>query len=262
MVRMAVGVEPEWILDMIPHEISESEGLIWNRSTHRVDKVSRLGCGAVVLDESRRPADPSPEASRILADEALSTGYINSEESKTSINIIKAKLEVIKTAFPGFSIPMIDDQTICDLVVKACDGCISLAELRATDFATRVLMAMPFEVSEKLRLETPDQLTLPGGRHVPIHYEPGKPPWVASRLQDFFGMRSTPTVCHGRVPLTVHLLAPNQRAVQVTSDLNGFWLRHYPEIRRELCRRYPRHPWPDDGATAQPPEPRNRRQPT
>jgi ATP-dependent helicase HrpB len=262
MVRMAVGVEPEWILDLIPHEISESEELVWNRSTNRVDKVSRLGCGAVVLDESRKPAEPSPEVSHILAEEALSTGYANAEESKASIAIIKAKLEVLQTAFQTLPIPEINDQTIRELVLRACEGCVSLAELRATDFSHRLLAGFSFEVCEKLRTQTPDQLTLPGGRHVPINYEPGKPPWVASRLQDFFGMLATPTICNGRVALTVHLLAPNQRAVQVTSDLQGFWLRHYPEIRRELCRRYPRHPWPDDGATAQPPLPRSRRQPT
>jgi len=63
-------------------------------------------------------------------------------------------------------------------------------------------------------------------------------------------------VAQGRVPVVLHLLAPNQRAVQVTTDLEGFWLRHYPSIRKELCRKYPRHPWPEDGRTATPPAPR------
>ncbi|HEY6556046.1 MAG TPA: ATP-dependent helicase C-terminal domain-containing protein, partial [Polyangiaceae bacterium] len=81
---------------------------------------------------------------------------------------------------------------------------------------------------------------------------------IASRLQDFFGMQSTPRIARGRVPLTVHLLAPNQRAVQVTSDLESFWQKHYPELRRALMRRYPKHAWPEDGATAEPPAPRRR----
>ena len=85
------------------------------------------------------------------------------------------------------------------------------------------------------------------GRSVAVHYEPGKPPWVASRLQDFFGMTETPALCAGRVRLTVHLLAPSGRPVQVTQDLAGFWERHYPAVRRELARRYPRHAWPEKG---------------
>jgi ATP-dependent helicase HrpB len=94
---------------------------------------------------------------------------------------------------------------------------------------------------------------------VRVHYEAGeKPPWVESRLQDFFGLAKGPTVAAGRAPLVLHLLAPNQRAVQVTQDLAGFWERHYPAIRRELMRRYPRHAWPEDPLTARPPEPRKR----
>jgi ATP-dependent helicase HrpB len=84
------------------------------------------------------------------------------------------------------------------------------------------------------------------GRRVRVQYEPGKPPWIESRLQDFFGMKEGPRIGGGRVSLTLHLLAPNQRAVQVTTDLDGFWKRIYPDLRRELGRRYPRHAWPED----------------
>jgi ATP-dependent helicase HrpB len=87
-----------------------------------------------------------------------------------------------------------------------------------------------------------------------VHYESDRPPWVESRLQDFFGMTTGPTIAG--VPLVLHLLAPNQRAVQVTTDLAGFWSRHYPDLRRTLMRRYPKHAWPEDPATAKPPAPR------
>ena len=89
----------------------------------------------------------------------------------------------------------------------------------------------------------PERLRLPGGREVRVHYDPGKPPWIESRLQDFFGMRETPKI-HGE-PVVVHLLAPNRRPVQVTRDLQGFWERLYPQVRRELMRRYPKHKWPE-----------------
>ena len=79
-----------------------------------------------------------------------------------------------------------------------------------------------------------------------VHYSGDKPPWIASRLQDFFGMRDTPRIGADRIPLVVHLLAPNQRAVQTTTDLAGFWERLYPQVRRELMRRYPRHQWPEN----------------
>src|SRR5204863_3939095 len=99
----------------------------------------------------------------------------------------------------------------------------------------------------------PERVGLPGGRQANIEYPSTGAPWVGSRLQDFFGMAQGPTIAGGKVPLVLHLLAPNQRAVQVTTDLAGFWARHYPAIARELRRRYPRHSWPDDPRTAKPP---------
>jgi ATP-dependent helicase HrpB len=92
----------------------------------------------------------------------------------------------------------------------------------------------------------PVRVTLKGGRTVSIHYEEGKPPWVQSKLQDFFGMRKGPLVGDGQIPVVLHLLSPAQRAVQVTSDLAGFWEKHYPQIRKELMRKYPRQKWPEN----------------
>ena len=93
----------------------------------------------------------------------------------------------------------------------------------------------------------PESINIAGRRNVKIHYEPDRDPWIASRLQDFFGMKEGPRIAGGRVALVLHLLAPNQRPVQVTTDLAGFWLRTYPQVRRELSRRYPRHSWPEKG---------------
>ena len=118
----------------------------------------------------------------------------------------------------------------------ACQHAISFNELRDANL---------LETLRPPRLEqiAPGQLRLPGGRQVKVHYEPGKPPWIESRLQDFFGVRETPRI--GNTPVVVHLLAPNYRPVQVTTDLAGFWERLYPEVRRELSRRYPKHKWPE-----------------
>jgi ATP-dependent helicase HrpB len=97
-----------------------------------------------------------------------------------------------------------------------------------------------------LRELAPLTLRLQAGRPAKIHYERGKSPWIASRLQDFFKMKETPRIGPNRTPVVLHLLAPNHRAVQTTTDLAGFWERLYPQVRRELMRRYPRHAWPED----------------
>ena len=131
-------------------------------------------------------------------------------------------------------------QTLRDL----CLGRRSFADLKgaAEDFlATLEQNIGPRRLNEL----APVRLRLHNGRQVKIHYERDKSPWIASRLQDFFGMRESPRIGPERTPVVVHLLAPNQRPVQTTTDLAGFWARLYPQVRRELMRRYPKHSWPE-----------------
>ncbi len=121
-------------------------------------------------------------------------------------------------------------------LTRLCEGKLSFAELSPANLLG--VLRPP-----GLEKRAPERLRLPGGREVKVHYAPGKPPWIESRLQDFFGVKETPRI--GETPVVVHLLAPNHRPVQVTTDLAGFWERLYPQVRRELSRRYPKHKWPE-----------------
>jgi ATP-dependent helicase HrpB len=253
-VRLAVGIRPEWLLDLAPDELTDLDELQWNADRQRVERVSRLLCGAITLEESRRPAPPSAEASRLLSEAALASGQGGPQRGEAPA-ALRAKLEILRQAFPEAGVPELGASEWQVMVGAACEGITSLAELEATPIESRWLASLPAAVARLLREEVPERIRLAGGRVVPVNYEAGKPPWIESRLQDFFGAPIGPSICRGRVRLTLHLLAPNRRAVQVTSDLANFWRQHYPTIRRELCRRYPRHPWPEDGATATPPAP-------
>ncbi len=132
---------------------------------------------------------------------------------------------------------------------ELCQGLKSFAELK--DAAASLIPTLEQRAGSKLLSDVaPARIRLPSGRQTKVNYEPGKPPWISSRLQDFFGLRETPRIANGAVPLVVHLLAPNHRPVQTTSDLAGFWQRLYPQVRRELSRRYPKHAWPEDPYSA------------
>jgi ATP-dependent helicase HrpB len=255
-VRLAVAIKPEWLLDLVPEGLSETEETAWNSRSQRVETRSRLCYGAVVLEESRRAATASPEASRLLAEAVLGERTAEAAIVGAAVANLQVKLEILRKAFPEQNVPSLDAEQMRATVQRACEGLTSLAELTAIPMEERLRLALPRSVVELLRNETPERVRLPGGRTVPVTYEAGKSPWIESRLQDFFGMAVGPAICRGRVPLTLHLLAPNHRAVQVTTDLAGFWRNHYPAIRRDLGRRYPRHAWPEDGATATPPAPK------
>jgi ATP-dependent helicase HrpB len=122
---------------------------------------------------------------------------------------------------------------------------------RLTDI-TLVEDLLPWSLRQKLMSSAPDRLKVPSGREMAIDYRDDGSVVVSVKLQELFGLAETPRLGPALVPVTFELLAPNGRAVQTTQDLKSFWARTYPEVRKELRGRYPRHPWPEDPATAKP----------
>jgi ATP-dependent helicase HrpB len=233
LIRMVARIEPEWLIDQFPDRVREQSGVVWNRVTERVEAVSALLYDDLLIQESRGVAPEAAAAAELLARKALEAG-IDRFVDRGALDEFVARLE-----FAGFKPPDLP-QALQDLSL----GLRSFTELRnaAADFVPKLEQQVG---ARQLNEVAPARVRLPNGRQTKVHYEQGKPPWIASRLQDFFGMRETPRVGVERTPVVVHLLAPNQRAVQTTTDLAGFWERLYPQVRRELMRRYPRHSWPE-----------------
>ncbi len=254
-VRLASAIEPDWLLESFPDKVTLSDELEWNGSSERVERVEKMAFGAVVFDETRAPASTSAEASALLAIAARRGSALDFSKNDAVLSLTQ-RLRLLREHFPDAGFPELDDSSVEATLTVICTGLTSFAELAKVDVASALLSGLDHKQRRLLDSETPERVRLPGGRSVEVHYEADRPPWIESRLQDFFGMPEGPKLCGGRIALTLHLLAPNQRAVQVTSDLAGFWLRHYPAVRRELMRKYPRHPWPEDGRTATPPEPK------
>jgi ATP-dependent helicase HrpB len=259
-VRSASRVEPEWLLDLAADRLVERVEPVWNAEAGRVDVVRRLVYDQLTIEERRAPAraDDGEVASAVLLEAARARGARALVDGE-ALERLLGRLAFLRSAAPELAIPPVGDAEVDAALAALCIGKTRLDELDGAELLHALLAPLPPEVRRKLDDWAPERVTLPGGRAVRVQYPTGQPPFIESRLQDFFGMLDGPRVARGRVALTLHLLAPNQRAVQVTSDLAGFWERHYPSIRRELCRRYPRHAWPDDPKTAQPPSPRPRR---
>lgn len=256
-VRLASAVDDELLMELFGDELELRDEVEWNASNERVESVSSMRWGAVVLEENRVPALPSAEATALLAARAKERPdrFLKSDAAAT----LAVRLALVAGHRPKLGLPSEPGELLAQTLATACEGATSFAELENAPLETLVMLALTPEQRSSLETLAPEHVVLPGGRRAPIRYEAGKPPYVESRLQDFFGQRTGPAILGGSLPLTLHLLAPNQRAVQVTTDLEGFWERHYPSIRRELMRRYPRHSWPEDGRTAAPPAPRPRR---
>jgi ATP-dependent helicase HrpB len=265
VVRGAARLEADWLLEAQLARVADERDFVWNEDGGRVDEVRRLRYGAVVIEEQRVPArvgrshaDDTAIAATIGAAfaEALRKGGELGELREALMRIFD-RLAFLATALPesGLSVPpdlarpdpSHDDKKMLDaLCADAARGRSRFDELDALGARELVRSALSEDALRRLDRDAPEFIALPGRPRVRVEYPRGQPPFVASRMQDFFGLRDGPKLAGGRVALTLHLLAPNQRAVQVTQDLAGFWQRHYPALRRELSRRYPRHRWPED----------------
>ncbi|HEX6184383.1 MAG TPA: ATP-dependent helicase C-terminal domain-containing protein [Pyrinomonadaceae bacterium] len=249
VVRLASAIEPDWLLDLFADALAERVEARWNARDERVEVVRRLVYDQLVVDEWRAPRAEGPEVTRALAEAALGAGpqaFADAEE----VERLLARVEFVARTFPEAGIEVLGEEEVRAALAEMCEGLRSFAELREAGRAGGLTERLRRRLThEQWRLVTqmaPERVTLAKGRQARVRYERGQSPAVASRLQDFFGMRDGPRVAGGRVGVVLQLLAPNQRPVQVTTDLAGFWERHYPGVRRELGRRYPRHAWPED----------------
>lgn len=230
-LRLFCEIEAEWLLDGCTEDVK----LEYNASAGRVDRLERLLYGQLVLDETRRVAPPSPEAAAVLL------AALGRREPPFAEELEELRARV-RWVFPEVELP-----SARELLEELAGEATSLKQLEGLDWRWHALGRLTGAQRAKLQREAPARVDLAGRRGVKVLYQAEGQPIIASRLADFFGMTETPHIA-GR-PALLHLLAPNHRPVQITSDLAGFWERHYPKIRQELCRRYPRHPWPENPLT-------------
>jgi ATP-dependent helicase HrpB len=224
----------------------------WDTLSGRVQAVKETLLGRIVL--SGTPL-ANPDQEQILS--SFLTGIREIGADKLPWNHesrqLQARIGSLRH-WQGEGWPDIGDNAlIADLVWLApyCVRMTSSAELKQLDMKTILQSLFSREQLLQLDKAAPTHITVPSGSRIKLAYEPGKSPVLAVRLQEMFGQSVTPTVCHGLIKVTLHLLSPSNRPIQVTSDLESFWLTTYAEVKKELAGRYPKHYWPDDPHQAQ-----------
>ncbi len=246
-IRRASAIDASWLLDLYLDRVGERDELVWNAAKERVERITQMTYDGLPIDEqrdvegARRAGRPAAE---LLAREAIAAG-IEKFVDKDALAEWRTRVTLVAKVANHADLVAPTDDALAKLIGKACEGAVSFAELRKSDLLS-LLDAGLGEFRALVDRLAPTHLKLPRRGRVQIHYTPDQPPWIASRMQDFFGLARAPSVGDGKVPLVLHLLAPNQRPVQVTSDLPGFWVKHYPALRKQLMRKYPRHQWPED----------------
>ncbi len=248
LVRLASAVEPEWL----PEEWrTESTEVSFDPARERVSARIVTRWRDLVLAEREVAPEPA-EAATVLA--AAAAGALDRALPLDDPEVAQwlARLRCLAAWMPELGLPDLRDDALRALLPALAHGRRSFAELRRAPLLDALRASLTHQQRAALDRESPERLTVPSGSRIRLHYEEGKPPVLAARIQELFGWPETPRVAAGRVPVLLYLLAPNGRPQQVTGDLRSFWQTTYPQVRKELAGRYPKHAWPLDPWSARP----------
>ena len=201
-----------------------------------------MGCRDLILPATKgEPSSPAATAG-VLANEVMEGRCVLVNWNHDTDQWI-ARLNCLAHWYPELELPRIDADARRYLITQICYGATSYREVKERPVwpILRTWLSGPHQ--QALEQLAPDRHELPNGRRAKLVYAEGHPPVLAARIQDLYGVRSALTICAGRVPISIHVLAPNHRPIQVTQNLSTFWAETYPQVKPDLQRRYPKHEW-------------------
>jgi ATP-dependent helicase HrpB len=238
------------------HEIETADEISFDRNAMALRARRKRTLHAITLSEAPLALTPSAETARVLADGLIAAGIDRLPWSKPAKQwrdrvMFLRKAEGDASLWPDLSDNALAAQRETWLVPALYDK-ISLKDLSSGDLSDALMTLLPWELRARLEKEAPTHFEAPTGTPLAIDYEAEQGPTIAVRLQELFGLNVHPSIAKGAVPLVLELLSPAHRPVQVTRDLPGFWRGSYAAVRSDLRGRYPRHPWPEDPASAMP----------
>lgn len=211
--------------------------------------------GALVLD-SKPLTRTDPEKIRAAMLEGIRRLGIESLPWTREAREWQTRVLSLRQWLPDENWPDVSDaalsETLAEWLGPYLDGMSRRDHLARLDLLSILKAQLDWDMGRRLEEGAPTHIAAPSGSHLRLEYIPGESPVLKVKLQEMFGLADTPRIAWGKIPVTLHLLSPAQRPIQVTQDLRGFWDRTYPEVKKELKGRYPKHPWPDDPWTATP----------
>ncbi len=250
-IRLAAALDADEVAMTFGDQVDERVELVWDDD--RDDLVERVErrLGSMQLGATTRRPGPSEATTAALMARVRATGLAILGWSNASIDLRRRVSFLHRSTgdpWPDWSVETLSE-TLDEWLAPYLPGATGRADLERVDLTTVLRSQLPWPLGADLDAAAPARLELPTGRSVPIDYD-GDEPVARVRVQDLFGTTEHPTAS-GR-PIVLHLLSPADRPIQITSDLPGFWIGSWAEVRKELAGRYPKHRWPDDPATAVP----------
>jgi ATP-dependent helicase HrpB len=254
LILAAAPFDPQILVRDFSAQFKRERVLRWNDERAAAEAFDEHRFGAIVLERRSVPVRSEDALPALLA--AVRSKGLGVLPWSLNAQRLRARMQALRAWMPELGLPDISDAALLasldDWLAPYLGGRHRLDALDAEELSQALAALFDYEQRRTLDAQAPESLTVPSGQQRRLEYAEGAPPVLAVKLQELFGLADTPRVGGGRIPVTLHLLSPAGRPIQVTQDLKGFWERTYPEVKKELKGRYPRHPWPDDPWTATP----------
>ncbi len=246
-VHLAEPLAEKLIREELGEQIEIQRRVEWDKLESRIIAILEERMGAITL--STKQVNPSEEEVVLLLCEAIRSKTVKLNFSK-EIKTFQARVRLMKENFPEENWPDLSEETLLsapeDWLLPLLSGIRNAQQLAALNIEPALAEKLTWSQRRLLNDRAPVTIAVPSGHSIPIDYVSGEIPILPVKLQEMFGLADTPAIAGGRVKLLLHLLSPARRPVQITQDLKQFWNTGYPQVKKELKGRYPKHPWPDD----------------
>jgi len=252
LIRSAVPFNPELFDGLLGTSVSESSKVSWDRKEDRFVAETRKQVGNLLLSKQRLADIPQEQKTAAVVSfvraEGMSVLPITDEARTWQMRVALAR--TVDDSLPDLTDGHLLD-SLEDWLGPYLHNINQLADFRKLNMTEILGNLLTWQQQQRLNELVPERVKVPSGQEIRVDYSED-PPVLATKLQTMFGCRSTPAILNGALPLKIHLLSPAGRPLQVTQDLTTFWQNVYPEVRKEMKGRYPKHPWPEDPLEAEP----------
>jgi ATP-dependent helicase HrpB len=242
ILSLATAIEMDWLRELFPEDMASDLHVEFDSTAKRVQAAELVRFRGLALSAKRVEPPPAEAAARLLAVEILA-GRLPLRNWDHGVEQWLARLHLLCQHCPELQLPPLTGDDRAHIIEQLCHGAVSYKDIKERDVKPLVMSWLSGTQRELLDKHAPERLTLPNGRTPKVVYEDDKTPYLALRIQELYDVNQTPKIALGRVPVLVHILTPGMKPVQITQDLAGFWREHYPRLKSELQRKYPKHLW-------------------
>ena len=254
-IRLALPVSEEALREVLSDHLETCNSVHWDVKRQAVVARAEERLGALILGSRPQPLADTELTAKLLI-EQVENRFEQALTWSPEARQLQARVDLLRRMDPQGGWPDLSDEdlrkSLTTWLRPWLEGKQALAQVKALDVSAMLLSLLDWPHQKRLDAEAPPALTTPAGNRRRLEYATGADPFLAVPLQEMLGSANGPAVCSGRVQVTLHLLSPAHRPLQVTRDLAGFWAGSYAEVRKEMCGRYPKHHWPEDPANERP----------